>query len=1311
MTFTDQPPKRPFVTMIAELPSDDKGNAGISVDSRKHHRVDGIEPDPIEIDDDDIEVEDDEEDDDDVVVIASSPASTNQLPPANDFAALSKRLMKDVPDYPISDEAHNVWEIKDWSGLKEEKVRGPTFKCGNFEWNVLLFPRGNNNNVSIYMEPHPLPNPETGEVDDDWYVCALFALDVWNPDHPESHSANGSSHRFNKNETDWGFSSLIDLKQLSTIYKPGQTHPIMQGNKLNITGYVKIVDDSSTGVLWHSFMDYDSKKNAGYVGLNNQGATCYLNSLLQSYFTTKLFRKLVYQIPTEETSASHSRSVPLALQRVFYSLLTSDDTISTLELTKSFGWDSSDAFTQHDVQELNRILMDKLETAMKGTKIENALNDIFVGKMKSYIKCVNVAYESSRVEDFWDIQLNVKGFKNLQESFKNYIEIEMLDGENKYQAGDEHGYQDAKKGVVFRSFPPVLHLQLKRFEYDFMVDDLVKIDDLYEFPEKIDLLPYLDEDLSEQEKNQNWNYKLHGVLVHQGSISNGHYYAMIKPTADDNTWLRFDDDKVWKVTPTQVFQENFGANELSQEVLSKSTRAEQSEYLVRRATSAYMLVYYREADLESVLPNDDSSIDAAIPAHIPKQMQEEKEQTEKLEKLKEEALYYVNVKFVTTSNFNNYNGFDTYPDPTIAKFYEDSIIDPKSLPVSFKVKKEDKISSLYKLVDHHLRGNDPEDVIEVDEDTQETADLSKYPFRLVLVNHRNNHTNRTDTPIPSEYEDWTVNQVYAKCFNRKYDEMVFYVEEINKDLQEVDAVAKGTSEEVSPETFDIKKVFDKINKTPLPSEPYKFKDIFDNSSHYQIFIKYFDPVINEVRGLTHVNVYKGDLVSSLTKPINKLLGFAESTPLEFFEELSQVKTENVDINLTFEKNELSNGDILAVQVANVEAATVGKKFSNVKDYYRFLLTKLHIRVKPFKAEEDEEDSDFVAEDSDKKESTDSIGLDKESTEAKEIEMAKEISKSFDVWISTQYSYDDLANEIVRKLGTNVDANYLRIFVVNNQGVRYPLKSTQLLSQLFPKTVSASTVTNFEYEILNITLREYENMKSIKIFWLNSVLQYQLFDLLVPKTSTVRDLVNKLIHKLEISPKHLNGLLLWAGLKHKYADLIKFDRSIESINENYELYIGYFPAEVEILVDHDMIKRFNDDPVSSDNIDDEFLKKDFVDAKKYAKSLNIVPAFHFYKNSTNHHGIPFIFPVYPGEAYSETRERLRLKLGLGIQAFEKIKLALADANDKGRYIEPDNLELNLFEEVAKFDSSVSLALDHPDRTPRRQNPFDKGISIK
>lgn len=216
----------------------------------------------------------------------------------------------------------------------------------------------------------------------------------------------------------------------------------------------------------------------------------------------------VYQIPTED-DVPHE-SVALALQRVFYHLQTSDQPVGRLltprldnygpdegligtnELTRSFGWKSLDSFMQHDVQEFNRVLQDKLEVKMKGTVSEGAITKLFVGKMKSYIKCIDVDYESARTEDFYgnypafecdplpadtnsaDIQLNVKGMKNLQESFRDYIAVETLEGENKYQA-EGLGLQDAKKGVIFQSFPPVLHIQLKRFEYDIQRDAMVKV--------------------------------------------------------------------------------------------------------------------------------------------------------------------------------------------------------------------------------------------------------------------------------------------------------------------------------------------------------------------------------------------------------------------------------------------------------------------------------------------------------------------------------------------------------------------------------------------------------------------------------------------------------------------------------------------------------------------------------------------------------------------------------------------------------------------------------------------------------------------
>ena len=52
----------------------------------------------------------------------------------------------------------------------------------------------------------------------------------------------------------------------------------------------------------------------------------------------------------------------------------------------------------------------------------------------------------------------------IYESFCEYIKTDTLDGDNKWES-DEHGKQDAVKGIAFKKFPKVLHLQLMRFMY------------------------------------------------------------------------------------------------------------------------------------------------------------------------------------------------------------------------------------------------------------------------------------------------------------------------------------------------------------------------------------------------------------------------------------------------------------------------------------------------------------------------------------------------------------------------------------------------------------------------------------------------------------------------------------------------------------------------------------------------------------------------------------------------------------------------------------------------------------------------------
>lgn len=141
--------------------------------------------------------------------------------------------------------------------------------------------------------------------------------------------------------------------------------PLIDKGRTIITAYVRVYNDP-TGVLWHNFINYDSKAMTGYVGLKNQGATCYMSSLLQSLFFTNYFRKSVFDIPTADDEPS--KSVALALQRVFYQMATSPSAVDTTELTKSFGWTSLESFMQHDVQEFNRVLQDNLEGKMKVLK-------------------------------------------------------------------------------------------------------------------------------------------------------------------------------------------------------------------------------------------------------------------------------------------------------------------------------------------------------------------------------------------------------------------------------------------------------------------------------------------------------------------------------------------------------------------------------------------------------------------------------------------------------------------------------------------------------------------------------------------------------------------------------------------------------------------------------------------------------------------------------------------------------------------------------------------------------------------------------
>jgi len=337
-----------------------------------------------------------------------------------------------------------ITDVTNFFNSKDNRLSEPYY-VRNLPWKIMAMPRVAQDRQSKSLGFFLQCNGDSESLS--WSCNAAAELRLINQLNPAQDMVRTIEHHFFLKENDWGFTQFMSYADIMDPLKG-----FCKDDTIILEVSVKA--DVPHGIQW------DSKRYTGYVGLKNQGATCYMNSLLQTLFFTNKLRKAVYQMPTE--SDDSSKSVALALQRVFYELQFSDKPVGTKKLTKSFGWETLDSFMQHDVQELCRVLLDNIESKMKNTCVAGTIPNLFEGKMISFINCKDVNFHSSRTEPFYDIQLNIKNKKTIYDSFDEYVTVETLNGENKYDAGD-FGLQDAEKGIVFESFPPVLHLHLLRF--------------------------------------------------------------------------------------------------------------------------------------------------------------------------------------------------------------------------------------------------------------------------------------------------------------------------------------------------------------------------------------------------------------------------------------------------------------------------------------------------------------------------------------------------------------------------------------------------------------------------------------------------------------------------------------------------------------------------------------------------------------------------------------------------------------------------------------------------------------------------------
>ena len=339
-----------------------------------------------------------------------------------------------------------------------------------------------------------------------------------------------------------------------------------------------------------------------YVGLANQGATCYLNSLVQALFMLPSFRSRIFKFRhNPELHGKVEHCIPAQLQILFARLsMSTRPYVSTKALTRSFGWGSAEGFQQHDVQELLVTLMDALERA---TPQGDFVKDLFQGTTSDYLKGKGFCRRKEPVT-FNNLMVPIQGHETLESAIRAYFKPDVLDGNNQYEL--EKGTKvDALKGVEVNELPKVFIINLGRFIFDYQTMRRVKINDACSLPESINMDDLLKGYVSKPENKENGNpiesiklttkeeqvqvqvqvqeqeqeqetnidiptlgtYELMATMVHSGTAQGGHYRAFIRDqknktvtpgtastsmSSSSSSWYNFNDSFVSKLTANEV---------------------------------------------------------------------------------------------------------------------------------------------------------------------------------------------------------------------------------------------------------------------------------------------------------------------------------------------------------------------------------------------------------------------------------------------------------------------------------------------------------------------------------------------------------------------------------------------------------------------------------------------------------------------------------------------------------------------------------------------------------------------------------------
>ncbi|XP_059211237.1 ubiquitin carboxyl-terminal hydrolase 47-like isoform X2 [Centropristis striata] len=242
-------------------------------------------------------------------------------------------------------------------------------------------------------------------------------------------------------------------------------------------------------------------------GLYNQGATCYLNSILQVLYMTPEFNS---RLKKKSPADRELRKIFEGLKEKTYRI---ENITGLLEMTE-------DVYQQRDAAECLEMIL---------RKVSPKASEVFEGRLRCTTKCSQGHIIIEETNPFRTLSLSLNDTQDktydVESSFQD------LKGNNVY-CKECQKKTDATKECEMVEDPQILALLLKRFDIDYNTMSYVKSDCKVNVPHTL--------------KTKNKRYSLYGMVNHMGSLSGGHYTATIL-SDEDQTWYEFDDDRVREV--------------------------------------------------------------------------------------------------------------------------------------------------------------------------------------------------------------------------------------------------------------------------------------------------------------------------------------------------------------------------------------------------------------------------------------------------------------------------------------------------------------------------------------------------------------------------------------------------------------------------------------------------------------------------------------------------------------------------------------------------------------------------------------------